>query len=89
MATITIPNVRRHGDVTFKIGLTDNGVAVDWSSLSDIRVFAFSDSQKALVGQISAEVNEEDHEELVAVWPADLPQYLGPARDNMKKLYIH
>ena len=45
MANLNLPNVREGGDIRFRIGLEDNGVAVDWSGLEGIRVFLYADAQ--------------------------------------------
>ena len=76
-ATITIPKVRQESDVLLHVGLTDNGVAVDWTSLSDIKAFVFSDAQRIIAGKCTVEVDGTDSEVLNVSYAATRPQYLG------------
>ena len=36
MSTITLPNIRVSSDLTVGVVLKDGGVAIDWSTLSNI-----------------------------------------------------
>jgi stringent starvation protein B len=76
-ATITIPKVRQESDVLLHVGLTDNGVAVDWTSLSDIKAYMFSDAQRIIAGKCTVEVDGTDSEVLNVSYAATRPQYLG------------
>ena len=81
MATISktsIPKSRKGGDITFKIRLKDGGVSVAWTSLTNIRVFLYSDAQRVLAGElVNIDIDQEDETLLTAVYGADSPQYLG------------
>jgi len=39
MSTINLPKVRACSDITFRVSLKDNDVAIDWTSLSDANAF--------------------------------------------------
>lgn len=77
MSTITLENVRACSDITMKVRLKDNGVAVDWSGLTDIKALVYSDVQKAVAGRCAVSVDSEDHTVLVCLYAATKPQYLG------------
>lgn len=77
MSTITLPNVRACSDITFRVRLKDNDVAVDWSGLTDIRALIYSEAQKAVAGRCAVEVDGEDGTLLVCTYAATKPQYLG------------
>jgi len=85
---VEIVKARRPGDVTIKIKLKDNGVAVDWSGLSDIQVLAYSMPQKAIAGRCDAHVDSDDHTTLVAIYAAATPQYLGLAKVIVRATYM-
>ena len=87
MAQIEVPNVRQGGDVTLPITLTDNGVAVDWTALSGIRVFAYSVPQKAIAGEIEATTDAEDPTTLQAIYHAETPQFLGLTKVIVRATY--
>lgn len=77
MSTITLENVRACSDITMKVRLKDNGVAVDWSGLTDIKALVYSDVQKAVAGRCAVSVDSEDPTVLVCLYAATKPQYLG------------
>jgi len=77
MSTITLENVRACSDITMKVRLKDNGVAVDWSGLTDIKALVYSDDQKAVAGRCAVSVDSEDPTVLVCLYAATKPQYLG------------
>ena len=77
MANLNLPNEREGGDIRFRIGLEDNGVAVDWSGLEDIRVFLYADAQKQVSGECSIEVDAEDNTVLACLYSGDDPQFRG------------
>lgn len=83
-----IPNVRRLSDVLIHLRLKDNGVAVDFTSLSDIRTIAYSDSQKAVAGSCPCEIDEEDHTILNVRYNVDVHQYLGIAKIILRCTYL-
>ena len=85
---VEIVKARRPGDVTIKIKLKDNGVAVDWSGLSGIQVLAYSVAQKAIAGRCDAHVDSDDHTTLVAIYAAATPQYLGLAKVIVRATYM-
>ena len=37
MSTITLPNIRVSSDLTVSVRLKDNGVAIDWSTLNNVK----------------------------------------------------
>ena len=76
-ATITLPNVRQESAVQMHAKLKDNGVALDWTSLSDVKAYMYSDAQRVIAGRCTVEVNGEDSEVLNVLYPATAPQYLG------------
>ena len=51
MSTITLPNIRVGSDLTVRVRLKDGGVAIDWSTLTNIRAHIYSDAQRALAGR--------------------------------------
>jgi len=75
--TISIPRVRQESDVLLHVALKDNGVAVDWTSLSDVKAYLFSDAQRVIAGRCEAEVDGSDSEQLNVTYAAVKPQYLG------------
>ena len=77
MGAITLPNARACSDITFKVRLKDNDVAVDWNSLSDIRALIYSDVQRAVAGRCTVSIDGEDSTLLVCNYSASKPQYLG------------
>ena len=48
MSTSTLPNIRVSSDLTVRLKLKDGGVAVDWTTLTNIRASIFSDAQRSL-----------------------------------------
>ena len=78
--TIQLKNARRPSDVTVRLRLSDNGVAVDWRSLSDISVRAWSVDQGAFAGKCVPTVDSEDPTILSVLYPASETQFLGVAK---------
>lgn len=76
-ATIVIPKVRQGSDVRMTLTLTDNGVAVDWTSLSDIVAMLYSNEQRVLTGRCTTAIDPEDATKLVCDYDADQPEFLG------------
>lgn len=76
-ATITLPNVRQESAVQMHAKLKDNGVALDWTGLSDVKAYMYSDAQRVIAGKCTVEINGEDSEVLDVLYPATAPQYLG------------
>ena len=77
MAELQLQNVRKGGDITFRVGLTDNGVSVDWSGLEEKRAFLMADQQKQISGEMSVRVDEDDPTVLVCTYSGDDRMYLG------------
>ena len=77
MANLNLPNIREGGDIRFRIGLEDGGVAVDWTSLEDIRVFLYSDVQKQVSGECEIGVDATDDTVLECLYSGDDVQYRG------------
>ena len=88
MSTITLPNIRVSSDLTVELKLKDGGVAIDWTTLSNIRVSIYSDAQRSLAGRCSVSVDEEDNALLVCQYAANKPQYLGVNRVIVQCSYM-
>lgn len=88
MSTITLPNIRVGSDLTVRVRLKDGGVAIDWSTLTNIRAHIYSDAQRALAGRCSVSVDAEDPTVLVCVYAATKPQYLGVNRIIVQANYM-
>lgn len=80
MPTITLPNVRIENDVRINASLKDNGVRVDWNSLTDIHAALYADTQRVMAGPCTTEIDPEDGENLIVRYGAGQPQYLGVQR---------
>lgn len=87
MSTITLPNIRVSSDLTVKVRLKDGGVALDWSSVTDIRAYIYSDAQKAMAGRCTFAVDREDETLLLCDYAATKPQYLGINRIVIQAKY--
>ena len=77
MGIITLPNKRVCSDIRFRVRLKDGGMYVDWSDLTGIRAYLYSDDQKALAGRCDVSVDGEDGTVLVCEYAATKPQYPG------------
>lgn len=88
MSTITLPNIRVSSDLTVSLTLKDGGVAIDWSTLDNIKVSIYSDAQRALAGRCTASVDEGDNTLLVCQYAASKPQYLGVNRVIVQATYM-
>lgn len=88
MSTITLENVRATSDITVKVRLKDGGAAIDWSGLTDIRAWLYSDAQKALAGRFDVSVDQEDGTILLCDYSARKPQYLGVNRVIVQAKYM-
>ncbi len=77
MSTTVLPRIREASDITMLLQLQDSGVAIDWSSLSNINVLIFSDRQKVISGRCTHEVDQSDNTILRCEYSADSPQYIG------------
>ena len=75
--TITIPSIRQQTDVTLRVTLSDNGVAVSWPDLSSLKAFIYSEAQRIIAGECTWAVDEEDDTILVCNYDALKPQFLG------------
>ena len=51
MSTITLPNIRVGSDLQVRVRLKDDGVAIDWSTLQNIKACIYSDVQMDLAGR--------------------------------------
>ena len=76
MSTVQVPNIRLASDVPMRITLSDNGVAVDWSSVSELTVLLYFRGPSVFGGRCAIELDGTD---LRAVYSADKPQFLGVA----------
>ena len=88
MSTITLPNIRVSSDLTVKVRLKDSGVAIDWSTLQNIKACIYSDAQRALAGRCAFSIDEEDNTLLVCTYAANKPQYLGVNRIVISAKYM-
>ena len=77
MAEIIIPKVRMGSDITLRAKLTDNGVGVDWSGLTNIVAMIYSDAQKAIAGPCAVSIDPDNNLILVCEFGANQPQYGG------------
>ena len=88
MSTITLPNIRVSSDLTVKVRLKDGGVAVDWSTLSRLKAFIYSDDQQAIAGRCAVSIDGDDHTLLVCQYSANKSQYLGVNRIIVSASYM-
>ena len=88
MSTITLPNIRVSSDLTVGLKLKDGGVAIDWSTLSNIRVSIYADAQRSLAGRCTVAIDEDDNTVLVCQYAANKPQYLGVNRVIVQCTYM-
>jgi len=88
MSTITLPNIRVSSDLTVKVRLTDDGVAIDWTTLSRVRATIYSDAQRALAGRCDVSVDAENPTLLVCQYAATKPQYVGVNRIVVSATYM-
>lgn len=88
MSSITLPNIRVSSDLTVSLKLKDGGVAIDWSTLTNIKVSIYSDAQRALAGRCSVSIDEDDNTTLVCTYAANKPQYVGINRVVVTANYL-
>ena len=88
MSTITLQNFRVGSDLTVKVRLKDDGVAIDWSTLSGIRAVLYSDAQSSIAGRCDVTVDGEDPTLLVCRYAATKMQYLGVNRIIVSAKYM-
>lgn len=82
-----IPKVRQGSTVRMSVSLTDNGVKVDWRSLDSLSALIYSDSQRAIAGAASIEIDKADTTSLLIEYAGYQPQYDGIARLIIRCLY--
>ena len=80
MSTVTLPNIRVSSDLTVGVVLKDGGVAIDWSTLSNIKAYLYADAQRAMAGRCTVSIDETDSTRLVCAYRANKPQYIGVNR---------
>lgn len=81
MATIELIHKRVGNDVKIALGLTDGGVAVDWTTVSKVRAVLVSDQQRVKMGECRiGGPDATDPTRLLMLYPASQPEYLGVAR---------
>ena len=88
MSTITLPNIRVSSDLTIRLKLKDGGVAIDWSTLQNIRVSLYADDQRSMASRCSVSIDEEDSTILVCQYAANKMQYLGVNRVIVQCKYM-
>jgi len=77
MPTIEIPKVRKESDVMMYVSLTDSGVTVDWTSLSEVVAFMYSNEQDCIAGQCETAIAAGDPATLNVRYTTMAPQFLG------------
>lgn len=87
MGTITLPNLRATADITALVKLKDGGLAIDWSGLTGIKAWLYSDEQRAISGRFDVSVSQEDPTVLVCDYSAQKPQYMGINRIIVQAKY--
>lgn len=80
MGTITLPNFRTTADVKMNTKLKDGGVYIEWSSLTEVKAWIWSDAQKALAGRVDVSVDTGDATVLKCLYASTKPQYPGVNR---------
>ena len=88
MSTITLPNIRVSSDLTIRLKLKDGGVAIDWSTLQNIRVSLYADDQRSMASRCNVSIDEEDSTILVCQYAANKMQYLGVNRVIVQCKYL-
>lgn len=88
MSTITLPNRRVGSDLTVRLKLKDGGLAIDWSTLSRIKAFLYSDAQRAMAGRCDVSVDGDDPTILVCRYASTKMQYLGVNRIIVQCYYM-
>ena len=88
MGTITLPNFRTSADVKMNTALKDGGVSIDWSALTDIKAWLWSDAQRAIAGRCDVRVDAEDTTKLICEYASTKPQYLGVNRLIVQANYM-
>ena len=88
MSTITLPNIRVSSDLTIRLKLKDGGVAIDWSTLQNIRVSLYADDQRSMASRCDVSIDEEDSTLLVCQYAANKMQYLGVNRVIVQCKYM-
>ena len=88
MSTVTLPNIRVSSDLTVGVVLKDGGVAIDWSTLSNIKAYLYADAQRAMAGRCTVSIDETDSTRLVCAYRANKPQYVGVNRIVVSAKYM-
>lgn len=88
MSTITLPNIRVSSDLTIRLKLKDGGVAIDWSTLQNIRVSLYADDQRSMASRCNVSIDEDDSTILVCQYAANKMQYLGVNRVIVQCKYM-
>lgn len=73
----TLPKWRQYSDGVLRATLTDSGVSVNWTDLSDLTAWIYSDAQKALAGPCKIRIDQSDPTKLICEYGADQPQFVG------------
>ena len=81
MATVNLIHKRVGNDIKMAVQVLDNGVALDWTSVTRIYAALQSDSQRIRMGMCRVDgPDSEDPTKLLLTYPAKSPQYAGVAR---------
>ena len=88
MGAITLPNFRTTADVTMNTKLKDGGVYIDWTGLTEIKAWLYSDAQRAIAGRCDVSIDAGDSTKLVCLYSATKPQYPGVQRLIVQAKYL-
>ena len=81
MATIELIHKRVGNDIKIALGLTDGGVAVDWTTVDKVNALLVSDQQRVKMGGCKiGGPDATDPTKLLMLYQASQPEYLGVAR---------
>ncbi len=68
--------------------LKDGGVYIDWTGLTDIKAWIYSDAQSAIAGRCTVMTSQEDGTVLICEYPGTKAQYLGVNRVIVQARYM-
>ena len=68
--------------------LKDGGVYIDWTGLTDIKAWIYSDAQSAIAGRCTVRASQGDGTVLICEYPGTKAQYLGVNRVIVQARYM-
>lgn len=74
--------------MTMDLRLKDGGVYIDWTGLTDIKAWIYSDAQSAIAGRCTVRASQEDGTVLICEYPGTKAQYLGVNRVIVQARYM-